>query len=243
MGLVAELSDVLRKIAVDADCRVVILTGAGRRFCSGHALGEIGDMGGLTLEDELLLQEQFSRLIVQLNEMPQVVIAAVNGAAAGGGLALALAADVRLGANSAVFNAAFVKLGTSGCDVGVSYLLPRIVGPTLAFEMMLTGRLIDAAEAQQSGLVLRVVPDDEILPAALELARQVMANSPFGVRMTKQVMWLSLDAPSLRHAIAMEDRTQILTLRTADHPEALNAFVEKRAPAWAHNSDEMAGDV
>src|SRR3954452_17273089 len=119
--------------------------------------------------------------------MPQPVIAAVNGPAAGGGLALALAADTRVCSESARFNAAFVRLGISGCDMGVSYLLPRIVGPTVAFEMMLTGRLIDAPEAVRVGLVLDVVPDGSVVAAAIEIASRIVANAPLAVRMTKQV--------------------------------------------------------
>jgi enoyl-CoA hydratase len=177
-------------------------------------------------------QHMYAALTLRVRSIPQPVIAAVNGPAAGGGLALALASDTRLCAASARFNAAFVRLGLSGCDVGVSYLLPRIVGPTLAFEMMLTGRLIDADEALRAGLVLRVVPDGEVVPAALEIAHQIQANSPFGVRMTKEVMWSNLDAPSLEAAIELEDRTQILCSFTKDQREAISAFIEKRTATF-----------
>ena len=129
---------------------------------------------------------------------------------------------------SARFNAAFVRIGLSGCDVGVSYLLPKVVGPTLAFEMMLTGRLIDAAEAARAGLVLRVVPDGQVVDAALEIAEAILANSPFGVWMTKEVMWANLDAPSLQAALDLENRTQILSTFSPDAREAILAFVEKR---------------
>ena len=129
---------------------------------------------------------------------------------------------------SARFNAAFVRIGLSGCDVGVSYLLPKVVGPTLAFEMMLTGRRIDAAEAARAGLVLRVVPDGQVVDAALEIAEAILANSPFGVWMTKEVMWANLDAPSLQSALDLENRTQILSTFSPDAREAIMAFVEKR---------------
>jgi len=110
----------------------------------------------------------------------------------------------------------------------VSYLLPKVVGPTLAFEMMLTGRLIDAAEAARAGLVLRVVPDGQVVDAALEIAEAILANSPFGVWMTKEVMWANLDAPSLQAALDLENRTQILSTFSPDAREAIMAFVEKR---------------
>ena len=223
---------VLDALADDDTCRVIVLTGAGRGFCAGHDLATMQDE--LSVPEWMVEQETFAALTERVVSLPQPVIAAVNGPAAGGGLGLALAADTRLCTPSARFNAAFVRLGLSGCDVGVSYLLPRVVGPTLAFEMLLTGRLIDADEALRSGLVLRVVPDGEVLDAAVALAQQICANSPFGVRMTKQVMWANLDASSLSVAIALENRTQILCAGMADQREAVAAFLEKR-PATFRN--------
>jgi enoyl-CoA hydratase len=217
----------------DASTRVVILTGAGRGFCSGHDLAALDPRQQRRSTPEFLEHQQlYAALVRRVTTMSSPVIAAVNGAAAGGGLALALASDVRICSTTARFNAAFVRLGVSGCDVGVSYLLPRIVGPTVAFEMMLTGRLIDADEAQRCGLVLRVHPADELLDAALEIARQIAVNSPFGVRQTKRVMWTNLDAPSLAAAIELENRTQALCVTTADFEEAVTAFVDKRSPKF-----------
>ncbi len=164
----------------------------------------------------------------QLRALPQPVIAAVNGAAAGGGLALALASDIRIASASARFNVAFVRLGISGCDIGVSWMLPRLIGASRAWELMLTGRIIDAAEADRIGLVLRVVPDDELLDAALETARPIVANSPWGIRMTKEVMWSQLEVPSLQAGIDLENRTQVLSSMTGDMREAVAAFLEKR---------------
>jgi enoyl-CoA hydratase len=241
-GLVHELMAALDAIAADRAVRAVVITGAGRGFCAGHDLVEIpggdgdatgGRSAGLSVQDMMAGQRLFADLTVRVRNLPQPVIAAVNGPAAGGGLALALAADTRVCSTSARFNAAFVRIGLSGCDVGVSYLLPRIVGPTLAFEMMLTGRLVDAEEALRTGLVLRVVPDGEVVDAALSIAEAVAANSPFGVEMTKQVMWANLDAPSLEAAIELENRTQILCIHTEDQREAIVAFVEKRPPRFA----------
>jgi enoyl-CoA hydratase len=160
------------------------------------------------------------------------VIAAVNGPAAGGGLALALASDVRIAAESARFNVAFVRIGLSGCDIGVSWLLPRLVGASRAFELMLTGRLIDAAEADRIGLVVRVVPDGSVVDAALETAELIAANSPFGVWMTKEVMWSNLETGSLHAGIDLENRTQILTSFSEDMREAMTAFLEKRPPEF-----------
>ncbi len=236
LEMIDEFHETFDALGRDETCRVILLTGAGRGFCSGHELDEMqatddgenlsGPVNGIRV------QEAFASITTRLISTPQPIIAAVNGPAAGAGLSLALAADTRIAASSAKFNAAFVRLGISGCDVGASYLLPRIVGPTAAFEMMLTGRLVEADEALRSGLVLRVVPDGEVVDAALEIAGQIVRNSPFGVRMTKEVMWANLDASSLHAALALENRTQIMCVQTEDMPEAVAAFVEKRPPEF-----------
>ena len=163
------------------------------------------------------------------------MIAAVNGAAAGGGLALALGCDVRIAGESARFNVAFVRVGLSGCDIGVSWLLPRLVGASRAWELLLTGRIIDAAEADRIGLVTRVVADDDLLDAALETASLIAANSPMGVWMTKEVMWSQLEVGSLQAGIDLENRTQIMTSFTNDTREAMTAFVEKRPPSFTNS--------
>ena len=231
--LISDLHSALDDIAADRDCRVVVLTGAGRGFCSGLDLKETGnavvDTDGGPLAG-MRVQQHIATLIPQLRRLPQPVIAAVHGAATGGGLALALACDVRIAAESARFNVAFIRVGLSGCDIGVSYLLPRLVGASRAFELMLTGRMIDAAEADRIGLVLKVVPDADVLDAALETAELIRANSPFGVWMTKEVMWTNLEAGSLQAAIDLENRTQLLASHTGDLVEAMTAFVEKRPP-------------
>lgn len=182
-------------------------------------------------------QTRIASLVPKLRSLPQPVIAAVNGPASGGGLALALASDVRIGAASCRFNVAFVKLGLSGCDIGVSWLLPRVIGASRAWELMLTGRLIDAAEADRVGLVLKVVPDDRLLDAAFDTAAQIAANSPWGVRMTKEVMWSQLEVGSLQAGIDLENRTQVLSSMTGDMVEAVRAFAEKRPPRFEAPSE------
>jgi enoyl-CoA hydratase len=237
--LVRDLHNTLAAAGEDRECRVVMLTGAGRGFCAGLDLKETGDIardvanGGGGPPAALRAQQQIASLVTRLRTLPKPVIAAVNGAATGGGLALALACDVRVAAESARFNVAFIRVGLSGCDIGVSYLLPRLVGASRAFELMLTGRMIDAAEADRIGLVSRVVPDGEVLDAARETAELIRANSPFGVWMTKEVMWSNLEAGSLQAAIDLENRTQLLSSYTGDMREALAAFVEKRPPQFS----------
>ena len=232
--LIDELHELFGQVAADRSIRVLVLTGEGRGFCSGIDLHG-GDAVG-TADDVVTVydrQERLAELAVALRELPQPVIAAVNGPAAGGGLALALAADIRICAPSARFNVAFVRIGLSGCDVGVSHLLPRIVGLGMASELMLTGRQVGAEEAVRIGLANRITAEDEpVVEAAASLGREIAQNSPFGVRMTKQVLHRNVDAPSLEAAIELENRTQILATRTADMTEALSAFVERRAPAF-----------
>jgi len=236
--LVADLHTAFDELADSPDCRVVVLTGEGRGFCAGLDLKDAGRLPGNDglgpAQAGMRTQQSIARLIPRMRSMPQPVIAAVNGAAAGGGLALALGSDVRIAAASARFNVAFVRVGLSGCDIGVSYLLPRLVGASRAFELMLTGRIIDAAEADRIGLVLRVVPDGEVVDAALETAELITANSPFGVWMTKEVMWSNLEAGSLQAAIDLENRTQVLSSFTGDLREAMTAFLEKRPPDFTN---------
>jgi enoyl-CoA hydratase len=236
--LVHELHGALDDIADDRSVRVVVVTGSGRGFCAGLDLFEGAGVPGT---DELgrpqaglAVQRHIADLVPKLRGLAQPVIAAVNGPAAGGGFALALASDVRIAAESARFNVAFVRIGLSGCDIGVSWLLPRLIGAGRAWELMLTGRVIDSAEADRLGILTAVVPDDELLDTALDKAEQIARNSPFGVAMTKEVMWSQLEIPSLRAGIDLENRTQILASGTEDAREAMAAFVEKREPVF-HN--------
>jgi enoyl-CoA hydratase len=235
-ALVKGLYDAFDEVGADASCRVVILTGAGRGFCAGLDLAQGASPPAPAprgrAQSGMAVQKLIAGLVPKMRAIPQPVIAAVNGAASGGGLALALASDVRIAAASARFNVAFIRVGLSGCDIGVSWLLPRLVGASRAFELLLTGRLIDAAEADRIGLVTRVVPDGAVVDAALETAELVVGNSPFGVRMTKEVMWSQLEIGSLHAGIDLENRTQVLASFTGDLNEAMAAFVEKRPPSF-----------
>jgi enoyl-CoA hydratase len=181
----------------------------------------------------LATQKHIASLITHLRHTRQPIIAAVNGAAAGGGLALVLGSDIRIAAKSARFSAAFVKIGVSGCDIGTSWLLPRLVGAGHAHEMMLTGRNVESDEAARLGLVVDVVGDEELMERCLNEARLVLANSPMGVRMTKETMWASLETPGVEAAIILENHTQVMCLSADDHREAVTAFLEKRPPRWA----------
>ncbi len=236
VALVDRLHTVLASIATDHDCRVVILTGAGRGFCAGLDLTGYGTVPGHEAQGPIqrgfATQQHIAALIPRLRGLPQPVIAAVNGPAAGGGFALVLGSDIRLAGASARFNAAFVRIGLSACDIGTSWLLPRLVGAGRAHELMLTGRIFDAEEAARIGLVIEVVPDDVLVERALEEAALVMRNTPMGIHMTKEVMWSALEIPGQQAAIDLENRTQIMVSQTADHLEALQAFHERRPPTY-----------
>ncbi|MEU8343386.1 enoyl-CoA hydratase-related protein [Spirillospora sp. NPDC048832] len=207
--LVKDLHAALDAVAADDDCRAVVLTGAGRAFCAGLDLHEppTRDTAAPSSDDEaarrtspqarLHVQQAIASLVPKLRNLRQPVISAVNGPASGGGFALALASDIRIAASSARFNAAFVRIGLSGCDIDVSWLLPRLIGASLSHELLLTGRFMDADEALRAGLVSRVVEDGTVVEAALETAALICANSPMGVWMTKEVAWSQLEVGSL----------------------------------------------
>jgi enoyl-CoA hydratase len=227
----------LRAIGAERACRAVIVTGAGRGFCAGldlHGYGAAPENDGSDEpRDRLANQEHMSRLILELRELPQPVIAAVNGPAAGFGLALALGCDMRYAASEAVFRAAFVNIGVSNCDMGVSWLLPRLIGASRSHELMLTGRRVDAEEAARIGLVADVVEQPRLLERALQSAEQIASLAPWGVRLTKQGMWSALEIPSERAAVEYEDRQQIMATFGRAVPEAVGAFLEKRPAQFA----------
>jgi enoyl-CoA hydratase len=224
----------LVQTAADRSCRAVVITGAGRGFCAGLDLRGYGTAPGSDEpRDRLANQEHMSRLILQLRTLPQPVIAAVNGPAAGWGLALALGSDIRYAAPEAVFRAAFINIGVSNCDMGVSWLLPRLIGASRSHELMLTGRRVDAHEALRIGLVADVVDQGALLERALDAASQIAALAPFGVRLTKRGMWAALEIPSEQAAIEYEDRQQIMATFSRGVPEAINAFLEKRPAEFA----------
>ena len=232
-NMVAAIGRLLDTVHADPQVRVLIITGEGRGFCAGFDLSlaaeaphsaEFGETSAW-----MLRQEAFAGLVTRLRALRQPVIAAVNGPANGAGLGLALAAEIRIAARSASFNAAFVKVGMSSCDIGVSWLLPRCVGLSRAFEIMLTGRLVDAAEAERIGLISMLVEDDQLMPRVLETARLIAANSAFGVWMTKRGAWANAEAASLQAAIELENRTQILARTTGDLQRAAEALLARRA--------------
>jgi enoyl-CoA hydratase len=237
-ALVSELHARLEAVEHDPACRVVVLTGAGRAFCAGLDLRGYGD-------DELVAargkvrrtlerQREIAGLARRLHELRQPVISAVNGPAAGGGLALALASDIRIASATAVFAVSFIRAGFSGCDIGTSWLLPRIVGTGRAHELMLTGRRVGADEALRIGLVTDLVQPGELMGAALAKADEILLNPPLSVELTKQGMWTALEIPSFSATVEFENRQQVLTAMTDDQAEAAAAFLGKRRPDYRY---------
>ena len=230
-----ELKARLDELAADPAVRALILTGQGRSFCAGLDLKSVLDEQGryrLDATESYELQMVFDGVMRRLRSMDAAVIAAVNGVAVGAGLGLSLCADVRFASTEASFHIGAVKVGLSAGECGISYHLPRLIGAGRAFELMLSGRPVDAQEAERIGLVSAVTPPEQLMDRALACARQILANSPYSTRHTKRVMWNNLDAPSLEAALDLENHVQVLALMTEDFGEAALAFSQKRAPRW-----------
>jgi enoyl-CoA hydratase/carnithine racemase len=235
-AMTATMFDELERAAIALDdedeLRAVILTGAGKAFCAGYDLADAEELPQLSPLDMLGLQERAARALLAVRSARVPVIAAVNGPAAGGGLSLALAADIRLASAAASFNAAFVRIGLSAGDLGASWLLTRLIGPGAASEICFTGRIVEAAEAFALGLVNALSEPETLLDDALALAASIAANSPGGVQLSKRALQANMEAASYAAAIELENRGQALLTRGEDFPEALAAFKDKRPPVF-----------
>jgi enoyl-CoA hydratase/carnithine racemase len=227
-----ELERAALDLGDEDDLRVLVVTGAGKAFCSGFDLADAEHLSGLGAIGMLDQQELAARALSTIRALRVPVIAAVNGAAAGGGLALALQADIRLASPEAKFNAAFAKIGLSAGDLGTSWLLPRLIGPARASEICFTARMVLSEEAAAIGLVNRICAADTLLPDALALAGQIVSNSPGGVQLSKRALQANMEIGSYAAALELENRGQALLTRSSDMPEALAAFREKRQPVF-----------
>jgi enoyl-CoA hydratase len=231
------LKAALEGLNYDNDVRVVVLTGAGRGFSSGadhKSAGSVPHVQGLTRPTYALRSmELLDEVVLAMRRLHQPIIAAVNGAAIGGGLCLALAADIRVAADEAYFRAAGINNGLTASELGLSYLLPRAIGSSRAFEIMLTGRDVDAVEAERIGLVSRQVPAAELLPTCLEMAARIAGFSRPGVELTKRTLWTGLDASTLEGHMQAEGLGQLyVRLLTANFEEAVAARAEQRDPVF-----------
>ncbi len=215
LTMLEEMYILLDEVEKRQDLRVLIMTGAGKGFCSG---ADLNDDRLRTEEGAKLfassanylegLQERYTGIVLKLRRLKQPIIAAVNGAAAGGGMCLALASDIIIAGPKASFTPSFINIGLSSGELGASYFLPRLIGTAKASEFLLTGRTIKAEEADRIGLVSRIVNEKGIIEDAIETARTMISKSPLGLRMTKEAIRFNLDAPSLEAAVELENRNQ-----------------------------------
>lgn len=235
--LMVPLKTALDQLNSDNTVRAIVLTGAGRGFSSGadhRSAGSVPHADGLTRPTYALRSmEVLDEVILSLRKLHQPVIAAVNGAAIGGGLCLALACDIRIASTDAYFRAAGINNGLTASELGLSFLLPRAIGTSRAFELMLTGRDADAAEAERIGLVSRAVPPAELLDCCVEMAERIASFSKPGVELTKRTLWSGLDASSLEGHMQAEGLGQLyLRLLTGNFEEAVAARAQGRAPVF-----------
>jgi enoyl-CoA hydratase/carnithine racemase len=235
-GMVQALDAYLTELHRRPEVRVVILRAEGRAFCAGldikEAQGRRAGANDTRVLNAWRTQTAIGDLYRKMRSAPQPFIALGHGPACGGGFSLLLASDVRYGAPSLRMNTAYIKIGLSGCDMGSSYFLPRLVGASLAAELILTGRFLHADRALALGLLSDVVAEDRLLETGLALAEEMLLTSPNGLRLSKHALNLNIDAPSLEAAMAVEDRQQAMLSATQDAGEAVAAFLEKRAPVY-----------
>ncbi len=236
--LVKEYLDAIARVEADQDARVLVLTGAGRAFCAGFDLNGYGDESRLAelgpTRGLLARQEEIAQMVVRLHHLRIPVIAAINGPCAGAGLSFAAACDIRIVAEGTVFSAAFLRAGVSACDLGISWLLPRIVGVGRAQELLYTARRFRVEEALAMGFVTSAVPGDRLIGTALGIADQIRQNPPLQTAMSKKGISVALQSGSLEDVIEFENRQQVLTAMTEDYREAIDSYLGKRAPKYAH---------
>jgi enoyl-CoA hydratase/carnithine racemase len=233
VAMVTELRDYFGSLYEDDSVRIVVMRGAGRAFCAGLDIkasqerGSDNPWGG-----GMGFQGYLAEVYIRMRRCPQPILSLVHGPACGGGFSFVLAADIRIAGESARMNAAFIRLGLSACDMGSSYFLPRLVGTSVASELMLTGRFIHAQRALATGLVSEVVPDAELAEAAKPYLHEMLTTSPMGLRLTKEGLNFAIDAPGLEAAMAIENRNQLMCSATEDVKEGMRAFIEKRDPVY-----------
>ena len=235
LDMLEELHKLHEMLCLNEEVRVVILTGAGRGFCSGadltdeRMLRESPQLYSSAASFLVGVQKKYADMIIELRRLPQPIIAAVKGPAAGGGMCMALASDIIYAGPKARFIASFINLGLSGGELGTTYFLPRLVGSSRAAEILYTGRPVDAEEAERIGLISRVVEDEALLDTAFETARVMLSKSVMGLRLTKEAYTMNLNAPNLETAVELENRNQSICAFTPDFKAAIDAFMGKKS--------------
>jgi enoyl-CoA hydratase/carnithine racemase len=215
--MMEELGDLWKERLYDLDTRVVVLRGNGEKgFCAGlDARETLKKTKGMNTDQFYRFQARLGRLTLAMRRIPQPIVCAVHGPAAGLGFSFALASDIRVISKDARFSAAYINIGLGGADMACSYFLPRIIGAGRAYEFMLTGNFMSAEEAVSLGFVSRSVERDDLLETALELARTMNSKNPMGLRLTKEAINMNLDAGGLEQALNLEDRNQALLVARA----------------------------
>lgn len=236
LQMVTDLRDYFGRLQEDSSVRIVVMRGAGKAFCAGldikDAVERREQKQPTPFGAGMGLQGYLAEVYVRMRRCPQPIVSLVHGAACGGGFSFVMAADIRIAGESARMNAAYIKIGLSACDMGASYFLPRLVGTSIASELMLTGRFIHAPRALACGLVSEVVPDAQLAQAAQPYVDEMLRASPMGLRLTKDGLNMAIDAGSLEAAVAIENRNQRLCATTQDAAEGMRAFIEKREPVY-----------
>jgi len=237
LQMVGELNDYFGRLYHDGSVRIVVMRGAGRAFCAGIDIKERSGGGDedVPFGGGFGIQGYLADVYIKMRRCPQPIVSLLHGPACGGGFAFALASDIRIAGESVRMNAAFIRIGLSACDMGVSYFLPRLVGGSVASELMLTGRFIHAQRALATGLVSEVVPDDRLEAAVAPYIEEMLTTSPIGLRLTKEGLAMAVDASSLEAAMAIENRNQILAAQSDDFAEGMRAFLEKRKPVYSNS--------
>jgi 2-(1,2-epoxy-1,2-dihydrophenyl)acetyl-CoA isomerase len=227
-----DLLDAVTRASADPDVRVMVVTGAGKGFCAGGDVKAMNEAKEERRERPLLekIAPSRDRTLLAMRDAPQPIIAAVNGAAAGAGMNLALGCDIRIASTAARFAQAFVRRGLHP-DWGGTYFLPRVVGMAKACELIFTGDVIEAEEALRLGLVSQVVAPEELMPTAQALARRIAAGPPVAIRLAKRALYHSANS-DLRAALEFETFAQNVCSETEDAREGIRAFVEKRPPVF-----------
>ena len=230
--MATELRDYFGHLFQDRNCRVVVMRGSGRAFCAGLDIKDHEGLRDAPFGGGFGFQGHLADVYIRMRRCPQPIISCLHGAASGGGFAFALSTDIKIAGESLKMNSAFIKLGLSSCDMGVSYFLPRLVGLSVASEMMMTGRFVNAQRALTIGLVSEVVADERLEETAQGYVDDLLAASPMGLRMTKEGLNMAIDAGSLEAAMAIENRNQVMCSGTEDFKEGMMAFTEKRKPVY-----------
>jgi enoyl-CoA hydratase len=233
LGMLDELYTLFDQLHRREEVRVLIITGTGRGFCSGADLNDesqLENMATLAADPATMLmrvQKKYAGVIVEMRRLPQPIISAVNGHAAGGGMCMAMASDVIIAGPNAAFTPSFINIGLSGGELGSSYFLPRLVGTARAAEILLTGRTVDAAEAEKIGLVSRLVKEGNLMDAAMDTARTMLTKGNFALRLTKEALTQNVNAPSLEAAVELENRNQTICAFSADFVKAIEEFSKR----------------